>query len=217
MSFVITVAQRKGGAGKTTIAAHLAAGLALRGCVTAAVDLDDQSSLTSWVRRRASAANAPQILLDENTRFSLAFRLSRLRKAADAIVIDTPPSAERAVKEAMREADLILAPLQLTPLDLEASLPTARMIGASLRPGIFVINRAPPRARIADLIRSKIVAFRLPVAKVELGSRAAFAESMAAGKSALETEPSGLAATEFAALVDQVIDCAGHRLRRSAA
>jgi chromosome partitioning protein len=217
MPFIITVAQRKGGAGKTTIAAHLAAGLALRGCVTAAIDLDDQCSLTSWVRRRANAKDAPQIILDENVKFSLAFRLSRLRKAADAIVIDTPPAADRTVQQAMREADLILAPMQLTPLDLEASLPTARMIGASLRPGVFVINRAPPRARIADLIRSKIVESRLPVAKAELGSRAAFAESMVAGKSALETDPSGPAATEFAALVDQVADCAGDRLRRSAA
>jgi len=45
---VITVAQQKGGAGKTTLVAHLAVALADKGQSVAAVDIDPQQSLTSW-------------------------------------------------------------------------------------------------------------------------------------------------------------------------
>ncbi|MDZ7628116.1 MAG: ParA family protein [Parvularculaceae bacterium] len=212
MAFVITIAQRKGGAGKTTLAAHLAADLAGRGCAVAAIDLDDQQSFSHWARRRLKNDAASSVALDESSGFSLGYRLARIRAANDVVIIDTPPAADRIVEGAMRAADLILAPMQLTPLDLDASLPTARMIGASLRPGLFVVNRAPPRARVADLIREKIAASRLPVAKVELGGRAAFAESLAIGLTAGEIDRRSAAADEIRRLCDQILDLAGARL-----
>jgi len=217
MTFVITVAQRKGGAGKTTIAAHLAADLAARGYSVAAIDLDDQRSFTAWAQRRLNNASSAPVILDNAPGFSLGYRLSKLKPQADVVVIDTAPAIDRLVQSAMREADLILAPMQLTSLDLDASLPTARMIGDSLRPGLFVVNRAPARARIADIIRAKIADCRLPVAKAEIGGRAAFAESLATGKTAGEIDPGGAAAREVRALADQVVDLAGRRLPSRAA
>lgn len=212
MTFVITIAQRKGGAGKTTLAAHLSAELAGRGHTVSAIDLDEQRSFTAWAHRRRKQAGAAAVALDEETRFSLGYRLSKLKGRADFVVVDTPPSTCRTVEGAMRAADLILAPMQLSPLDLDASLPTARMIGASLRPGLFVVNRAPPRARIADIIRSKMIESRLPVAKSEIGGRAIFAESLATGLTAGEADPSGAGAREIERLADQVIDLAGARI-----
>lgn len=47
MGAVIAVANRKGGVGKTTVSAHLAAGLARRGLRVIAVDCDPQGNLTS--------------------------------------------------------------------------------------------------------------------------------------------------------------------------
>lgn len=213
MTFTITVAQRKGGAGKTTICCHLAAALAERGLKVAAIDLDDQQSLTRWARRRLERRGLGEVALDGATSFSLAYRVRKLRSDFDVILIDTPPTTDRCVAQAVRESDLAIAPLQLSPLDLDASLPTAQLIGAALKPSLFVINRAPPRARIADLIREKIREFRLPVAKTEIGSRAAFAESLASGRTAIEIEPSGPAAMEIRMLTEQVIDLAGIRLR----
>ena len=48
MGHAITFAQQKGGAGKTTVLAHLAAAWAAAGRQVAVMDLDPQQSLTRW-------------------------------------------------------------------------------------------------------------------------------------------------------------------------
>jgi chromosome partitioning protein len=49
---IITVAQQKGGAGKTTLVAHLAVAWAGDGHKVALVDIDPQHSLAAWYRMR---------------------------------------------------------------------------------------------------------------------------------------------------------------------
>ena len=58
MAIVITVAQQKGGAGKTTLVAHLAAALAADRRV-ALLDIDPQRSLSRWHALRSDRSNAP--------------------------------------------------------------------------------------------------------------------------------------------------------------
>ena len=59
MAVVITVAQQKGGSGKTMIAANLAAALA-GSKATALLDIDPQHSLTRWHQLRASRDSAAE-------------------------------------------------------------------------------------------------------------------------------------------------------------
>lgn len=213
MPFVITVAQRKGGAGKTTLACHLASAFRAAGLSVRAIDADPQRSFTLW-------ASARQRALPEETAFSLesvsGFALSgalRTSSASDIVLIDTPPSVDMTVERAIRAADLVLTPLQLSPIDLAASLPTAQAIGEAGRPFLFVINRAPPRARIADDIRAQIKKHRIPCAAVELGNRAAYAEAIAQGLGVVETEPTSLAGQEVTALSQEVLKRRGVRER----
>ena len=48
MGHVVTIAQQKGGSGKTTVAMQLAAGLVLEGYRVALADLDPQESASRW-------------------------------------------------------------------------------------------------------------------------------------------------------------------------
>ena len=56
MAFVVAVAQRKGGAGKSTVAANLAVALAAGGARAALLDTDPQGTLTRWHGLRPDTA-----------------------------------------------------------------------------------------------------------------------------------------------------------------
>lgn len=213
MTTVLTIAQRKGGAGKTTLACQLAVALVKRGHRLHAIDTDEQASFTHWAGHRQRRYGKLDFEMDAGTGFGLPSIVRRARARADIILIDTPPTADRAVARAIGLADLVLSPMQLSPLDLEASIPTAELIGSLRKPALFIVNRAPPRARIADRIRAKINECKLPVAQQELGNRAAFAESLATGRGVLETDPHGAASTEIDMLCDEILSRAGLSIR----
>jgi len=206
MALTIAVAQLKGGAGKTTLACQLAAAFAHKGFDVAGFDLDPQASFVNWSRRRSGRDNATPIEIIGLGRFGLSAALWGARRKADIIIIDTPPRAGEEVKDAVRRADLAVAPMQLSPLDLDASIPTARLIGGLEKTAMFVINRAPPRARVADIIRAEIKRQGLQLASAELGSRAAYSESLALGLGVIESAPSSLAAREISALAAEIAE-----------
>jgi chromosome partitioning protein len=202
---IITLAQRKGGAGKTTLACQISAALMRSGRRVCGVDLDDQRSFTRWAgARRKTLGYKDPFRIEAPSEFAIATTLRRARDSGDFVVIDTAPSADATVERAIRAADIVIAPLQLSPIDLDAAMPTCALIGKAQKTALFVINRTPPRARIADIIREQLTKHRLPVAATELGNRAAFAESMLSGLGVVESAPSSIAAAEIAALADEI-------------
>src|SRR5438105_9498362 len=91
MATVITVAQQKGGAGKTTLAANLAAALAADRRV-ALLDIDPQKSLTRWNElRKARNGAAGAITFSEVSGWRLRGELDRLKREHDVVLIDSPP------------------------------------------------------------------------------------------------------------------------------
>jgi len=214
MAYVITIAQRKGGAGKTTLACQLSAALMHRGLSVLGIDLDAQQSFAGWSHIRENRRcndDLFQGVISKRAGMSLNFRGAR--GTVDVVIIDTAPTVDYDVRRAIKVSNLVLSPLQLSPIDLGACQPTAQAIGDARKSVRFVINRAPVRARVADEIRKQINAFKLPVAKTELGNRNAFAESMLIGAGVVETAPRSLAAQETNALVEEIFSIAGQITR----
>ncbi|MEX1148267.1 MAG: ParA family protein, partial [Sphingomonadales bacterium] len=140
MATVISVAQQKGGAGKTSLAVHLGVALAGQGRRVTLIDSDPQKSLTAWHGLRpASATNTITVATAEGWR--LPTEVARLGRASDIIIIDTPPHAETAARLAVRESDRVLIPVQPTPLDVWATTETLDLIGREGKPCIIVLNR----------------------------------------------------------------------------
>ncbi len=203
MTFAITIAQRKGGAGKTTLACQLASGFIQSGRSVLGIDFDEQQSFAGWAAaRRERQEDDPLFHGVILNKMGITAHMRRVKP--DVLIIDTPPTIDLSVKRAIASADLVLTPMQLSPIDLQASMPTAEAVGEAGRDVLFVINRAPARARIADEIRRQIIKYNLPVAKTELGNRTAFVESMAGGAGVLETAKTSTAAQELSALMDEV-------------
>ncbi len=104
----------------------------------------------------------------------------------------------------MRAAELILVPVQPSPMDWWATKPTLDMAAKEKTKSLLVFNRLPARGKLADAIRAKIEEAGLKLASASLGNRSAFAVSMMEGKGVAETQPKGSAAAEIAALAAEI-------------
>jgi chromosome partitioning protein len=203
MAKVITIAQQKGGAGKTTVAAHLAVALSQKGNRVAIVDIDPQGSLTHWHRIREEKLGEGYTGLSFNalSGWRVGSEVSRLRKQVDFIVIDSPPHTETEARTAIRAADLLIIPVQPSPTDLWATKATLELAKAEKIPVKVVLNRVTANSKLALKI-----AEQLPeLAKTTLGSRVLFASSLMEGRTATEIDPNSHAAQEVKALVKEIL------------
>jgi hypothetical protein len=145
---VITVAQRKGGAGKTTLAAQLAVAWAQSGAQVAVLDIDPQGSLAAWVelRRARLGANAVGFAFAALPGWRAASWIEDQARRADLVLIDGPPHADAEAQIAVRAAGLVLVPVQPSPLDLWATETTLKMARDERRrplvvePGSFALG-----------------------------------------------------------------------------
>lgn len=206
-AFVLTVAQQKGGAGKTTLVAQLAVAWFAAGRSVAVLDTDPQRSLTHWydLRRDGPGADDGTFLLREASGWRVGVELDRLRSNYDVIVIDTAPHAENDAKAAIRAADLAVVPVQPSPVDVWATRATAALAEAEKVPALIVLNRMPPRGKLAEAMRAQLARDEAAVATCALGNRVAFAASMIEGKGVVESDRRGRAAEETKALADEVL------------
>ena len=205
---IINVAQQKGGAGKTTVATHLAVAWAQkRGRSVAVLDVDPQGSLTVWYEARE------HFLGEENT--GLTYRRAQgiramseaqaLAKDHDIVVVDMPPHGTTSANAAIRAADLVVAPVQPTPLDFWATLPTLEVAAAEKKPVILVLNRVPARSLLTAHMITRLGQYKVKVARASLGNRIAFAESIGGGRTVLETKPRSIAADEVRKLATEIL------------
>lgn len=207
MALVITVAQQKGGTGKTSLAAHLAAAFAGAGQRVALLDIDPQRSLARWHALRAARAVAPaSIAFSDTAGWRLAATIDRLRAAHDLVLIDSPPQIDTDARLAIRAADLVLVPIQPSPPDLWAAEGTLALAAAEHRALRLVLNRAPAAGRLRATIEAELAARALPRTAAVLGNRIAFANAFAAGLGVTEAAPRGQAAAELRALAAEIED-----------
>ena len=181
---ILTVAQQKGGAGKTTVTAHLAVALTASKKSVAVVDIDPQQSLTMWYRlREAQLGDAGAGLLVSAVKgWRSRAEIDKLARDHDIVLVDSPPHAETEAKIAVRSASLVIVPVQPSPMDVWATKPTLELAQQERVPALLVLNRVPPRANLTDEMLSEIKGYGAKIAKTRLGNRVAFASALAEGR-----------------------------------
>jgi len=204
----LSIVSQKGGAGKTTLAIHLATMAAANGHTPILIDLDPQASAAAWSDWRAG--ESPEVLTAPHTR--LIETLSKAKQlGADIAVIDTPPHADAAAVQAVKAADLILIPCRPQAFDLHAMKTTADLTNLTQKPVFVVFNGNEPRATAAlaqawDIISAMIDLYDLKLSRapISLSERAVFKRASGKGKTVMEIEPIGIAAREVEALWEWV-------------
>lgn len=194
---IVAIISQKGGAGKTTLAVHLAVAAAVAGHSTAIIDLDPQATAASWGDRRM--ADSPEVISGQAARLPALVSAAR-QNGADFLVLDTAPNADQVVSLAARAADLVLIPCRAAAFDLEAIETTLMLAKAAMKPAFVVLNAVPPRSGIGKEAAAGLAGKGVEVAPQQITHRAAFAHGVIDGRTAQEFEPHGKAADEIAAL-----------------
>jgi len=208
---IITLAQQKGGSGKTTIAAHLAVALMRAGNRVALLDVDPQGSLGEWFEAREEWRGEGETGLDFRTASGWGARREArsLAREFDVVVIDTPPKSDLESRPAIEAANLVVVPIQPTPVDLWATEPTLAMIAREGARSMLIINRVVRRASLTTEMLAAIDDLGHLAARTLVGNRVSFAASMGRGATVMETDPTGKGAAEVTAAAAEVWAAAG--------
>ncbi len=179
MSKVITIAQQKGGSGKTTIAANLAAVYSLKNNLsTTLLDTDPQGSLGKWfLTRNEKLKNKNMIQFKTASLWGAQYEAKTLKEKSDLVIIDTPPKIDADGRPAIEIADLVIIPL---------------------------INRANAKSKLIQEAHKFVNKMNVKKAKTILGNRQIFVSTMGLGLTVVEKQRTGKGCLEMLALAKEI-------------
>ena len=187
------------------MAAHLAVAWAASGRrKVAIIDIDPQGSLTQWhqVREGRMGEGNTNLTFAAISGWRVRSEIDRLSRTHDIIIIDSPPHTDAEARTAIRAADLVVIPLQPSPMDVWATSATIQICKQERVPVKMVLNRVHPQAKLTEAISGNMVGLTAN----RFGNRIIFAGSMMQGYGVTEAQPNSLAADEVRALGKEIID-----------
>jgi chromosome partitioning protein len=177
---VLTIANRKGGAGKSTCAAHLAIQAVQKGIKTILIDMDPQKTLETWWQKREEE----NPFLIESSPNDLPDILTKLReKDFGLCIIDTPGDASLNAVSGIKVADLVVIPSKPTAPDLTAIGRTISMVEENQKKFTFVITQGIVRSK-ATLQAASVLSNFGAVAPSVISNRTSYASAMGTGETA---------------------------------
>lgn len=203
---IITVAQQKGGSGKTTLAINLAVALRGRGHTVALLDTDPQGSLGRWFMERLQRQGDDEGLeFTTSSAWGASYEAEKLKKRVDYVLIDTPPKIDSDLRPALRIADLVVVPVATSQVDLWATEGVLDLARREKCDTLIVLNRTRPNTRLAIEIGEKAVELGAEVAAAQVANRVAYAETLGLGLGASEGSRNPVAKSEIETLTDEIL------------
>jgi len=186
---IITFANSKGGAGKTTVALVLAAELVRRGHRVTVLDADPQQWASRWYRLSAEPAGLTVISgLAEET---VEKTLKEARKKADYTIIDLAPGLTPMLAKAIGFSDHVMIPVQGCAMDAAGGAQVLEILqGLAAKheiriPHSVVLTRISPiiTTRTLMAVKTMLSERQVHVLDTALIERAAYRDMFIAGGS----------------------------------
>ena len=207
LSEVITIAQQKGGTGKTTLAVHLAlAFIKYHNLKVAIIDTDPQGSLGKWFMIRSEKKISNQNLTFKTASlWGAQYESKILKQDHDIVIIDTPPKIESDARPAIEAANLVIIPVAPSPVDFWATEAIIEIAKKAKKKILIQINRANRRSKLISKTNEYINSINVSATKTIIGHRQIYASSMGEGKTAVEKQKKGNAVEEIKELSGQIL------------
>jgi chromosome partitioning protein len=206
---IIAVTGRKGGIGKSTITANLAAELVAIGRSVIVLDADPQGSLVAWAGLGEGVLAALVKPIDAGNPAQFRALAHTAAQQVDRVLIDTPPGFTDPALLAALLADLVLLPAGPSSLDIMAArdaIQLARQARTERHNGKPVLRLVPSKVvntRLGHELASSLRELGELVLP-PIGQRAVVAEAALTGLTVREFARTSRSAEEFGQLTKAV-------------
>ncbi|MBX3357322.1 MAG: ParA family protein [Phycisphaeraceae bacterium] len=180
---IITIANSKGGVGKSTLAVHLAAWLCRHGHGVVLADCDTQQSSSEWVREAAPEVRAVT-LADANT---ILNELPSLGQEADFVIADGPGSQTETSRALLLRSDFAIVPCKASMLEVRALAKVTEVLrqAQDIRGGApearIVLSMVGKNYRLTKDMKDAAQALSLPLATTAMTLRQIYADAPGQG------------------------------------
>lgn len=148
---IISLANAKGGAGKTTAAVLLAAAYARKGKSVLLLDCDRFSSATEWCAKAGGKIDA----ISGVTASNLAEHLRRNRSRYKHVIIDLSGASDMLIALASGLSDLVLVPVQGSVLDGRGAVHVFDIMEMVMQNTRCRVRRAVLLSRVNPLVKTR--------------------------------------------------------------
>jgi chromosome partitioning protein len=224
---VLSIANPKGGVGKSTTALVLGTVLASKGASVTILDCDPNQPIKTW---STGDSGNPVRILGDVTESLIVPVIDIERSSQQFVLVDLEGTASRMVSRAITRSDLVLIPMQASAVDAAQAARAVNLvreegqvIGRPI-PLRVVFTRTSPQipTRNEKLITEELRSAGIPLLRTHLHQRSAYQALFAYRKALEELDPAlvnGLAAAleNASQLASEVVDLVRDLQQRAAA